>query len=52
MWDHSPLMRMKIEASKTQFALANGCIVVELIANFDDQGTMVFFHYHQRETYH
>ena len=43
---------MKIEASKTQFALANGCVVVELIANFDDQGTMVFFHCHQRETCH
>ena len=33
---------MNIEAPKTQFALANGCVVVKLIANFDDQGTIVF----------
>ena len=52
MWGRSPLMRMKIEAPKTQFALANRCVVVELIANFDDQGTIVFFLCHQWETCH
>jgi hypothetical protein len=30
---------------------ANGCVEVDLLARFDDQGTLMYSHDHQREKF-